>query len=189
MYYILSQKALGSFDDLAVIESCPRVSGIRTWFLGRLFNKTVPKPLVFEMSDVYKGIMPDFFDETIPLFSKKLVKALNNCGVDNFIKYKAELVDQEGNLMSSDYYAINIIGVQSVTDFEKSEQPEGAVPSLVTNSFDSLSIDENKTHGQKMFRLAESVGTILVDQSVKTCLESINDIYIGFIKPEDWMSI
>jgi hypothetical protein len=92
MYYILSEKALGSFNDLAIIESCPCVHGIRTWLLGTRFTSPVPEPLIFEMSDDYKGIMPDFFDETIPLFSKKLVKAFTNCGVDNFIKYKTELI-------------------------------------------------------------------------------------------------
>jgi len=140
MYYILSEKPLGSFDDLAVIDSCPRVPGVKSWLLGDALKKNISEPLVFEMSDDYNGRMPDFFDSRIPLFSKKLVAALNNCGVENFIAYDSKLVDQEGGVISCEYFAINILGVLSVANFEKSKQPEGAYPTLVDASFNFLSI-------------------------------------------------
>ena len=56
-------------------------------------------------------------------------------------------------------------------------------------SFDSLAIDEAKAKGQLMFRLAESLSTILVHESVKKALEHAQIPLIEFYEPEHFAAL
>lgn len=188
MYFVLAEKPLGSSEDLAVIDRTPRVPGIRTWMLGQKFTVKIEEPLVFEMSEVYTGRIPDFFRNTIPLFSDRLVSALHEVGVESFDVYRAQLINSKG-LVSDQYWAVNIIGVVAAADITRSILAPGAAPTLIDTSFDSLVVDETQTKGALMFRLAENLGAILVHECVKDGLTKRGFGSLGFIEPKDWMSI
>lgn len=189
MYYVLREKPQGSTEDLAVIETCPTVPGIRSWHLGRKIEKPVPVPLTFELHPHYPGRMPDFFDETIPLFSNKLFTALNDMGVENIEGFQAVLVDGDDKVVSDQYQAVNVVGVVAAADLAASKVADGTAPTLIDTSFDSLAIDPNKARGQLMFRLAEDVSAIIVHQSVKDHLTDNRFGDLGFVEPKDWMSL
>ena len=189
MYYVLAEKPQGSTEDLAVIETCPEVPGIETWLLGEKFDVPVSEPLTFDLDDNYSGRLPDFFDETIPLFSDKLLSALYEIGVDNIDAFPAVIVDGKDNVVSDKYYAVNIIGVVAAADVSASLIAEGETLTLIDTSFDSLEIDESKTLGMLLFRLAENVGAILVHQKVKDYLVAHGFENLGFIEPKNWMSL
>jgi len=189
MYYVLREKPQGSTEDLAVIETCPTVPGIRSWHLGRKFDKPVPVPLTFDLDPNYPGRMPDFFDETIPLFSNKLFSALDDIGVENMEGFQAVLVDGDDKVVSDEYQAVNIVGVVAAADLTASRVADGSAPTLIDTSFESLAIDENKARGQSIFRLAENVGAIIVNQSVKDHLVDCGLGDLGFVEPKNWMSL
>jgi hypothetical protein len=189
MYYVLAEKPQGSTEDLAVIETCPEVPGIRTWLLGKKFDKSILGPLIFDLDDNYPGRFPDFFNETIPLFSDKLLAALHEIGVDNINAYPAVIVDGKDNVVSDKYKAVNIIGVVAAADIAASSIAAGEKPTLIDTSFDSLEIDESKTQGLLIFRLAEYVGAIIIHQKVKDYLVAHGFENLGFIEPKNWMSL
>lgn len=187
MYYVLDEAPLGSTEDLAVIDEYPRIE-LDAWLLGKRFRVPIPEPLRIVLDDAAPGRMPDYFKGTIPLMSDKLLAALAAAGVDNLDTYRVELRRGDGSLASSDYKAVNVIGVVSAADMAESTVAEGLPVELIATSFDSLAIDEKKAGGLLMFRLAEAVTTLLVHERVKRQLEASGFGTLGFIEPENWMT-
>ena len=187
MYYVLEEQATGSIEDLAVVDMYPTIER-DGWLLGERFSTAIPEPLEFTLDDTQPGRVPDFLDGTIPLMSDRLINALKEAGVDNIDAYRAELRLADGTLASSQYKAINVIGVVSAADMAKSQVAEGFPTELLATSFDSIAIDESKTGGLLLFRLAEAVTTVLVHESVKEHLEQSGFEALGFIPPEEWMT-
>jgi len=54
-------------------------------------------------------------------------------------------------------------------------------------NINSLTIDESKTRGALMFRLAEAVNGIVVHKSVKNAIEAAGVDTLTFIPPEEWV--
>ena len=187
MYYVLDEAPLGSTEDLAVVDEYPRIE-LDAWLLGRRFRVPIPEPLTIVLDDTAPGRMPEYFKGTIPLMSNRLLAALTAAGVDNIDMYRAEIRRGDGSLASSDYKAVNVIGVISAANMAESTVAEGLPVELIATSFDSIVIDEKKAGGLLMFRLAEAVTTLLVHERVKRHLEAKGFGALGFIEPENWMT-
>jgi hypothetical protein len=187
MYYVLEEQGLNSSEDLAVVDTYPPVER-DSWLLGERFRTVIPEPLLFTLDDTQPGRVPDFLDGTIPLMSDGLIDALRAAGVDNIDAYRAELSWGDGKLASNHYKAVNVIGVVAATDIDASQVAEGFTAELIDTSFDSIVIDESKTGGLLLFRLAEAVTTLLVHETVKEHLEQHGFDSLGFIPPEEWMT-
>lgn len=188
MYYVLDEQPLGSAEDLAVIDSYPNIDELDGWLLGRRFTSTIPEPLKIALDDTQPGRLPDYLKGTIPLMSDRLIDALRRAGVDNFDLYRVELSNGRGEVVSTSYKAVNVIGVVSAADMGASKVAAGFAPEMVSTSFDSVVIDPQRARGLLMFRLAEAVTTLLIHEKVKAHLEANGFGALGFARPEDWMT-
>lgn len=105
-------------------------------------------------------------------------KELNADGIENPAEYLRlmgvsdidEWVDKKANSYITNYKAVNILGLVSAADMQKSiATVHDGIP-LIDVDFDELVIDEQKTKGIKLFRLAESTNAILIHESLRDAL-------------------
>lgn len=169
----------------AMISYYPDKPG-RSWMLGSRFIEPVIEPVVVKVRFRNKSTLLEMFDVPVPLMTDRLHKILLDAGVSNLDVYTAKLTDKDNGKIYDGYLAFNIVGVISAADLSKSEfeAPDGP---LVSVDFISLTIDENKTGGALMFRLAESVNGIVVHKSIKKAIESAGIDTIKFISPKEWI--
>src|SRR4051812_14105237 len=93
-----------------------------SWITGSRIRQTVPEPLRSTLSADAGPDLPDvFLGDWIPLFSKRVLDALEGAGVDNIDTYAAEVVDPRTGRVSRDYRATNIIGLIECADMKKSK--------------------------------------------------------------------
>ena len=130
-------------------------------------------------------VIPEFSSWPIPLISERLHKAFLDAGIANIDTYSADLVDVKTDTHYSGYVAFNLIGTIAAADLGKSRHQSHDGP-LISVDFDSLSIDEAKTRGALMFRLAESTNAILVHESVAAFLKDQGFTSLEFLAPEEW---
>ncbi|MBU8896792.1 hypothetical protein KRR26_14330 [Corallococcus sp. M34] len=124
----------------------------------------VEEPIRCELHPESAAPPPDLI-LTIPIFSTRLIDALKSAGVKNMDLYKVELVHPTQGKTYTDYRAVNILGRIACADLEQSQYLPDHEPPLM--KFDRLVLDEAKTMGVPMFRLAESTLTILVSEKVR----------------------
>ena len=149
------------------------------WRVGSLIpeNEKIPDPITFNLKPQSKWAsdhgphMPSYLRAAAPIFSDELLEALRDCGVDNLVTYPCEITDPDNGHVYTNYKSVNIIGLLSAADMQKSNatvHPNG--PAMYDVDFDGLVIDPSRTMGQLMFRLAESTNAIIVHQQVKDFL-------------------
>ncbi len=188
MYYMLEEQPLEDLEELAVIDRYPDVEEVLSWLTGKKFDIEVREPLEFILDDDSEGRLSDYFNGSPPLMSNRLIAALREAGVDNIDTYPAVLKDGSGGIVSDDYVAINVVGVIRAADMSASVPAPEIPAELMDTSFDSLVIDESKTGGKLLFRLAECVTGIVIHEKVKNHLIEKGLDSLGFIEPENWMS-
>jgi hypothetical protein len=173
------------------IKSWPYLEDV-SWNSGVLITQTVPdpfpvslKPLNPDASD-HDPYLPAFMKGNGPLFRDDLVAAMREFGVDNLQTFNVALTDPDNGETYTNYKAVQIIGVIAAADMGQSEatvHPGGAV---IDVDFDSLVIDESKTRGFAIFRLAESTNALLVSERLRDFLLSRNfGEDIDFHDPKD----
>jgi len=155
------------------------------WMLAEPFREPVPTPIKVTLN-AYEGLMMPMFSASILLMSDELVAALAEAGVDNLDLYDAELFNPATNERFTNYKAVNIIGAVAAADLAQSEcQLHGDAQFDV--DFDSLVLDEAKTHELLIFRLAECVTGIAVHDKVKRCVERRGIQHLDWVPPEEWI--
>ncbi len=144
------------------------------WMTGEVIETEVPNPFVFRLDPHYPGDLMPMYEGTILLMRDDLVSALHEAGVDNLQLFPAVVRDEEKNKEYLNYKAVNIVGVISCANMEASERMDADDESEIINvDFDSLVIDESKTGGALLFRLAESVGAIVVHRTIRSRVEAL----------------
>ena len=144
------------------------VEGANSWISGERFNATISTPLEFDVEpeEDYQGLPAEmFFGETF-LMTTRLVDALKEAGVDNIDCYPATLTHIETG-EKYDYQAVNIIGTRMAADLEKSDWESFDGDARTDTFFNKLVVDEEKVGGLLLFRLAESLSTVIVHEKVK----------------------
>ena len=138
--------------------------------------------------DGYTGLPPDLHDHSVPLMSARLKSALDSAGVDNIVYLPVVLRNPETG-QRYDYFAFNLIGLVSATDFTKSniKSPDGDF--VGDSHIYDLKIDEGKTQNFLIFRLAEKFSAILVHRRVKEAIENQGINTLRFMEPEDYMAL
>ena len=126
------------------------------------------------------------YSASIPLMRDDLLKALSDAGVDNLETFRAVLRDPFSNKDLKNYKAVNIVGVVSAADADKSERMDGSDSEMIDVDFSSLVIDESRTGGALMFRLAEAVNAIVVHEKVKNAIEKRGIPGMIFYGPGEW---
>jgi hypothetical protein len=114
--------------------------------------------------------MPAYLNAEGLLLRDDLIRALRDCGVDNFDTYEVAITDPDNGQVHTNYKMINLIGLVSAADMSASEATVHDNVPLIDVDFDRLVIDESKARGALMFRLAESTNGVLVHQQVRDCL-------------------
>jgi hypothetical protein len=124
--------------------------GLKTepWVFGRKLAFAVPEPLIYTLEPGEGHLLP-MYTEGEPLMRQDLVDALEAAGVDNLELYRAIVRDPVTGKEWHDYRAFNVLG-------------------LVAAAFENpgLGIDESRTMGLFLFRLAEAPTIIVVHKRV-----------------------
>jgi hypothetical protein len=169
----------------ASFSSAPRFKGV-SWYSGQPLSIKIPTPLAYTIDSDRPGnlkAMHEGYD--CPLMRNDLIEALQAAGVNNLELFDAVIVDEASKVEHRDHKAFNVVGIVSATDFGSSVVAS-ADSNLIDVFFESLSIDETKASGFRLFRLAESVTTIIVDERVKNEIEKRAVPGMIFLEPEDW---
>ena len=128
----------------------------------------------------------DYFNLPFPYVSQRLRDTLNAVGVSNIDYYPVAVENSDGTIVHQ-CFAFNLIGCIACADMAKSDVSSNGID-MIAVDFESLVIDESKTRGALMFRLAESVNGIVVHESVKNAIEAAGIDTLTFIPPEEWVS-
>jgi hypothetical protein len=188
MYYILDR--FGATNPCRWIDDYPYIDGV-DWRSGARHAASIPNPLEVRLKPLNPDAsdhgpeLPEYFKGKIPLFRTDLVAAFKEAGVDNLDLYDVVITDPDNGSRHVNYKAVNIIGVISAADMEKSEAVVYANGPLIDVDFDSLTIDEKKTRGALFFRLAESTNAILVHEKLKHHLQSRGFNKLEFLNPKE----
>ena len=132
-----------------------------------------------------KSPMPSFLSMPQPIMSRQLLTTLKEAGVTNIDAYPAELFYSDGSLASTDYYVVNVIGAVAAVDLAKSSFNPDQGSSILSMSFDSVTIDPEKAEAFLLFRLAENITTIVAHENVKKAVESAKIPLISFYQMEN----
>jgi hypothetical protein len=184
-YWVLSA---GGNPNAMLLNSLPAPGPWVGWIDGEAFATPPKAPVAVRIKPGYERSDPPVFKEVPQIMTAEFFDALRSAGVDNIDVYDATLESQDGSVRIPGYKAYNIVGVVSATDVGKSEFSPDNPSRQIDASVRSLVLDETKTKGLLLFRLAESVDTILIHNSVKVALEARNFTGVRFTPPSEHLS-
>jgi hypothetical protein len=157
------------------------------WFHGGRLLENFPIPLVYTLDPTRPGSISVMYSgEAYPVMRDDLVEALQAAGVDNLQLFPAVIRDPSSGAEHKNYKAFNIVGVVSAADVGRSVLADSSDSTMVDVDFDSLALDAERAHPFRMFRLAESVNAIIVDENVKAEVERRGIPGMNFYEPEYW---
>ena len=145
------------------------------WMTGQFIDRPVPHPFVFRIDPHYPGELLPMYEGSILVMRDALIRKLQEAGVDNLQLFPALVRDEDKKQEYADFKAVNIVGLISCANMEESTRmdPDDDESDMIDVDFDSLVIDESKTGGALLFRLAEAVSAIIVHRSVRERVEAI----------------
>ena len=184
MYYVLGCFGPIDEDRTAVLDI---INTDVAWQMGSRFVTPPPTPVEVTLNPDFPGVMVPMYDAGILLFTERMLLAIREAGVDNLDVYDAVVRDTATGRPYKEYKAVNIVGAIACADLGKSDYQAPSGSEIVDVDFDSLAIDESKTRGVLMFRLAECITAILVHEKVKKNLEKHKIPHLDFYRPEDWV--
>ena len=185
MHYVLEQYGLDG-QPRRVVASYPRIRGIRSWQLGQKFEVEVSAPIVIELEPGEAVDPPALINSTMLVMRNDLVACIRDAGVTNFDAYPTVLRDPAAGREWRDYVSVNVIGLVAAADFKQSSYRLNDSRPMINVDFDSLVIDETKALGLKMFRLAECVTAIIIDDATKRHLETHGFKMLDFVPTTEW---
>lgn len=163
---------------------------LRSWMTGKAFDKQPPLPIIVKLrgTDEDDWTLGDLWLTPITVMSKRLYETLVQAGVATMDTYPVELHDPVNGTLHENFIAFNITCKLSAADASNTTFAPENTDTLISADIDSLAIDANKASDALLFRLAESVNTIIVHESIKQAIEAAGIDTLTFIKPEDWAS-
>ena len=157
------------------------------WYHGSKLDEDFPVPLNYTLDPSRPGNIPVMIDDTAyPLMRDDLIEALQAAGVDNLQLFPAIIRDPASGVEHKNYKAFNIVGVVAAADMGKSSRMATTQSAMIDVDFSSLVLDEKKAGPFRLFRLAESVNAIIVDEVVRAEVERRGIPGMEFYDPEDW---
>ena len=171
-------------EDAASIGEFPQFDDVY-WNLGTPIEHPIPTPVRITLDPDAPGILLPMYQMGILLMSDALIAALRHAGVSNLELFDAILVDEVKQREYTHYKLVNIVGVISAADLSQSQHTPHGTP-LFDVDFDSLVIDEQKTRGALLFRLAENVAGIVVHESVKDAVLKAGIEHLDFVPTKRW---
>ena len=185
-YYVMEGEGV---DPMLSVAEEPHLPG-GPWYHGHKLKITVPTSLnyVLDIEEEPNSNINMLYDcESVPAMHNSLLKALQSAGVNNLELFPARITNPNTGEVHEDYQAFNVVGLVSAADLDNSTlMNESDTPTLLDTDFDSLVIDESKTMGFRLFRLAENCSAIVVDEKVKAAVEERGIPGIVFYGPGEW---
>jgi hypothetical protein len=170
----------------AVIDKGPNL-GDPPWFHGGRLTEDFPLPLVYTLDPECPGNLAAMYSgESYPIMRNDLIEALEAAGVDNLQLFPAVIRDPSNGVEHNNYKAFNIVGVVAAADMSKSVLMGTSDSEIIDVDFESLAINDVRAAPFRLFRLAESVNAIVVDDSVRESVEQHAIPGMVFYDPEDW---
>ena len=184
MSYSIMESPVGPGNKIA--SFLPYSDFLGSWMSGAKMVDSPPDPIELTWDPDNEGeIRKAYYEAGVVLMLKDLVAALREAGVDNLDAYPVIIRSTRNAEVCSDYVAVNIIGAIAAADMEKSEIiDEGS--GMIDVIFGSLVIDEDKAQGKLLFRLAESVGAVVVHERVVAHLLNKGSFGLTFTDPENY---
>ena len=173
-------------QDRAELMNIPRFEGVH-WSAGKRFNTSIPTPIIIELDPDAPGILLPMFYKSILLMSDEMTTVLRDAGVDNMDLYDVILRDTVKGTDLTNYKAVNIVGTLACADLKNSEYSDPSGSGMIDMDFDSLAIDESKTSGMLMFRLAECITAIIIHEKVKEALEKYGIEHLDIQEPKEFI--
>jgi hypothetical protein len=159
----------------------------RGWRLGASMSEPIPQPLTYTLDVDYPGKPKAMYQaEAVPLMRDDVVEALTKAGVDNIQYFDAVILNPKTGEEHRNYKAFNIVGLVAAAEMQQSRVMEGSTSTIGDVDFDELVIDESKARGHLMFRLAECISAIVVDEPVKAAIEAAGIPGFVFYGPGEW---
>ncbi|WBF94093.1 hypothetical protein LIX31_14165 [Leptospira kirschneri] len=119
--------------------------------------------------------------------SHALIEAFREAGVDNLELYQAVIDETRTGRKYEDYSAVNIIGLVTSTNPQKSFEPILGNQSSGAGWFKGILIAPEQAQGLLLFRLAESVDLVIVHRCVKEVVEKkAFSSWLRFINATDY---
>lgn len=174
----------GVYPSVAIAKG-PKMSAA-PWFHGGRLAVEVPEPLVYTLEPEPGNIKVMYSGMKYPVMRDDLVEALHSVGVDSLQLFAAVLREPSTGVEHTNYKAFNIVGVVAAADMGKSALMGTSDSTMIDVDFESLAVDETKAAPFRLFRLAESVNAIVVDDVVKNEVERRGIPGMVFYDPEDW---
>lgn len=158
------------------------------WFSGQPWRIDGPANALFEIDEQDEGSLDPYIDVMFPLMSEDLLRAIRGAGVDNIEAYPAVIVETRTRARHTNYMLVNVVGVVKAADLAASdlETPGSDDPTLVDVCFNSLSLAERGIPDLPLFRLAESVYTLLVHKNVREHLLAAGLTQLTFTPPAEY---
>lgn len=159
------------------------------WLHGEKFDSPPPEPLAlkFDPDEEGAGGIPDYQAGPIPLVSARLRRALKKSGVANIDYFATKIDGGEAFVDFPQYFAINVIGTVSAQSGKSNMAPTFGTTQMAA-TIDRLDLPDKSAQGKKLFRLAEHVVSIFVDDIVRrACLAADIDT-LRFIPANEWTS-
>ncbi len=167
------------------IYRIPRFERV-SWNRGARIAGNVPTPVSIFLDPDAPGILLPMYYKGVLLMSDAMIAALKGAGVSNLELFDAILIDESTQHRHLDYKLVNIVGVIAAADLAMSSYKAYGRP-LFDVDFDSLTIDEQKSRGALMFRLAENVSGIVIHESVKAALQAAGIGHLDFVPTAEWI--
>lgn len=159
---------------------------LRSWKSCKQFIETPPTPIAITIDVGESGLVLELYDATIALMSRRLADVLKTSGVSTIDFYDAVIDDLETGQRHTSHVAFNIHERRAIADSDKSVYQAQEGP-MISVDFDSLVLDNSKTDGTLLFRLAESVNGIVVHASVRQLIEAAGITTLTFLSPDEWV--
>ena len=182
MYYRMDWKVDFEAQGMRMVATGQTPSTGVPWTMGIRYPKPVVEPIRIPLEPRSGPIMMDLI-AGMPVFSDRLIAVLRGAGVRNLDLYDAEVVDEVRGKKYTNYKAANIVGRVKCADLEQSTFLADHKPPMM--KFERLVLDESKTLGLPLFRLAEATQFILVSESVKQALDQAQLLGVRAVSLED----
>lgn len=166
---------LGYFDfdllDLSVVRM--------PWYDGVLLDSSLTSPIALRPNDMggWCTAYADYCSTPVPLASARLRDAFESAGVSNVEWFPTEVLGTSHECPI--YFAMNIVGSVAAVDTSRSPAHR-LVDAPGADIFDRLVLDESRVAGLPLFRLAESVTTIIASDSVRRAVEAAGIETVAF---------
>jgi hypothetical protein len=170
VYYELRDRD-GAYKEPGHIETYPDLPDEASFNVGRRIEAQLPTPLRFGLDPEWGRDLMLIMGSRILLMRKDLIAALQEAGVDNLDLYDAVIANPYTGRDVLDYQAVNIIGLVAAADLSASDYESFGEEPEIDAIFGAVVIDEARARGALMFRMEESVMTVMVHERVKKFLQ------------------